>query len=312
MLRAAVIGVGYMGRFHAQKLAACDGATLVGVVDANPARAAEIAREVGTQPHVEYRALLQRIDAAAVAVPTEMHYRVVRDCLEAGVHVLVEKPLARSVAEADRLLALARKKRLVLQVGHLERFNPAFRALAASAQRPLFIDIERLAPFKPRGTDVDVVLDLMIHDLDLVLALEPSRVRQVSACGFRVLTGAIDIANARIEFASGCVASVSASRVSQAPVRKLRMIRSGGYVSADLQGQRLRTVRRTRSGIREVERSFERTDALALQAAAFLRAVRSRRSPAVGGDEGRRALDLALKVSQLVRARLARTLARRR
>jgi predicted dehydrogenase len=312
VLRTAVIGVGYMGRFHAQKLASCRGAALLGVVDADLARAQQIAREVGCEAHADHRALLERIDAAAVAVPTEMHYRVVRDCLEAGVHVLVEKPLARSVAEADRLRALARRKRLVLQVGHLERFNPAFRALANSSQPPLFIDIERLAPFKSRGIDVDVVLDLMIHDLDLALALDPSPVRHVSACGFRVLTGAVDIANARIEFASGCVASVSASRVSQVPVRKLRVIRGRSYVSADLQGQRLRTVRRTRAGIREVERTFERTDALALQAAAFVRAVRSRRSPAVGGDEGRRALQLALQVSRLVGARLARIAARRR
>jgi len=312
VLRVAVIGVGYMGRFHAQKLARCKGARLAGVVDANPARAQEIAREVGAPAHTDSRELLGAIDAAAVAVPTERHYRVVRDCLEAGVHVLVEKPLARSVVEADRLLALARRKGLVLQVGHLERFNPAFRALANSSQRPLFIDIERLAPFKSRGIDVDVVLDLMIHDLDLVLALDRSPVRRVSACGFRVLTGAVDIANARIEFASGCVASVSASRVSQVPVRKLRVIRGRSYVSADLQGQRLRTVRNTRAGIREVERTFERTDALALQAAAFVRAIRSAHSPAVGGDEGRRALQLALKVSRLVGARLAKTSTRRR
>lgn len=312
MLRVAVIGVGYMGRFHAQKLAASKGAKLIGVVDASRARAEEIAQEVQCKAHTDYRRLLEEIDAAAVAVPTELHYRVVRDCLQAGVHVLVEKPLARSVAEADRLRTLARRKHLVLQVGHLERFNPAFRALANSAQRPLFIDIERLAPFKARGIDVDVVLDLMIHDLDLALALDASPVRHVSACGFRVLTRDVDIANARIEFASGCVASVSASRVSQVPVRKLRVIRGRSYVSADLQGQRLRTVRRTNSGIREIERTFERTDALALQAAAFLRAVRSRRSPAVGADEGRRALDLALQVSRLVSARLARVGARRR
>jgi len=305
-LRAAVIGVGYMGRFHAQKFAACDGVQLIAVVDADPARAREIARETGCAAESDYRALLGRLDAAAVAVPTELHYEVVRGCLEAGVHVLVEKPLARSVEEADELLEIARARGLVLQVGHLERFNPAFRALAADGARPLFIDIERLAPFKPRGTDVDVVLDLMIHDLDLVLALASAPVEQVSACGFRVLTDAIDIANARIEFASGCVASVSASRVSQSSVRKLRVIRENEYVSADLQGHRLRTVRMTGSGIGETERSFERPDALRLQAEAFVDAVRRRDAPAVGGDEGRRALELALKVSGLVQARLAR------
>lgn len=305
-LRAAVIGVGYMGRFHAQKLAACDGVKLVAVVDGDPARARDIAREVGCAAETDYRRLLGGLEAAAVAVPTEKHYEVVRACLEAGVNVLVEKPLARSVREADELLELARAKKMVLQVGHLERFNPAFRALAADAERPLFIDIERLAPFKPRGSDVNVILDLMIHDLDLVLALASAPVEQVSACGFRVLTDAIDIANARIEFADGCVASVSASRVSQSPVRKLRVIRAKEYVSADLQGHRLRYVRMGEAGIVETERSFERTDALQLQAEAFVRAVRERDAPAVGGDEGRRALELALMVSELVQARLAR------
>jgi len=306
MLRTAVIGVGYMGRFHALKLASCDGVQLAAVVDVDPARAREVALEVGCAAQTDYRILLGQLDAAAVAVPTELHHEVVRGCLEAGVNVLVEKPLARSVAEADELLELARAGGLVLQVGHLERFNPAFRALAADRARPLFIDIERLAPFKPRGTDVNVVLDLMIHDLDLVLALARAPVEHVSACGFHVLTDVIDIANARIEFANGCVASVSASRVSQAPVRKLRVIRAHEYVSADLQGHRLRTVRKTGSGISESERSFERVDALRQQAEAFVRAIRQRDAPAVGGDEGRRALELALKVSELVQARLAR------
>lgn len=305
-LRTAVIGVGYMGRFHALKLASCDGVQLAAVADADPARAREVAREVGCAAHTDYRLLLGQLDAVAVAVPTELHHEVVRSCLEAGVNVLVEKPLARSVAEADELLELARARELVLQVGHLERFNPAFRALAADSARPLYIDIERLAPFKARGTDVNVVLDLMIHDLDLVLALARAPVEQVSACGFHVLTDVIDIANARIEFANGCVASVSASRVSQSPVRKLRVIRAHEYVSADLQGHRLRTVRKTGSGISESERSFERVDALRQQAEAFVTAIRQRDAPAVGGDEGRRALELALKVSELVQARLAR------
>ena len=305
-LRAAVIGVGYMGRFHARKLAASGAAELVGVADASLARATEVAAELKCVPEADFRSFLGRIDAACVAVPTELHHEVVGACLEAGVHVLVEKPLARSVAEADALLALARKRRLVLQVGHLERLNPAFRALAEAPGRPLFIDIERLAPFKPRGTDVDVVLDLMIHDLDLVLALARAPVAEVSACGFRVLTEAIDIANARLEFADGCVASVSASRVSQSPVRKLRVFRHDQYVSADLQGHRLRYVRRSDGGIAETEQGFERTDALAAQTENFLAAVRGEAAPAVSGDEGRRALALALQVSALVAERLAR------
>ena len=197
---------------------------------------------------------------------------------------------------------------------HLQRFNPAFRALAADGGRPLFIDIERLAPFKVRGSDVDVILDLMIHDLDLVLALARAPVEAVSASGFRVLTEAIDIANARIEFADGCIASVSASRVSQTPVRKLRVFRHDSYVSADLQGQKLRIVRKAAAGahggnatgIEESEQSFERADELRVQAEDFLRAVRERGEPLVSGAQGREVLALALKIGRLVEERLAR------
>jgi len=301
-LRCAVIGVGYMGRFHAEKFAASEAAELVAVIDADASRATH-----GT----DYKPWLGRIDAAVVAVPTQQHFGVVRDCLEAGVHVLVEKPIATTLEEADGLLELAAKKSLVLQVGHLQRFNPAFQALAAQGGRPLFIDIERLAPFKARGTDVDVVLDLMIHDLDLVLALAKAPIEQVSASGFRVLTDAIDIANARIEFADGCIASVSASRVSQSPVRKLRVFRHDAYVSADLQEQRLRHV--TKGGnpaggdsIAESEQVFERADELRAQAEAFLQAVRGEGAPLVTGTQGRQALALALQVGRLVEERLAR------
>ena len=308
--RVAVFGVGYMGKFHAEKFAASPAADLVAVVDANAARASEIAAALGCIHETDYKSLLSRVDAVCIAVPTEKHHEVVRACLEAGVHVLVEKPIARTLAQADDLLALAKQKGLVLQVGHLQRFNPAFRALAADAARPLFIDIERLAPFKARGTDVDVILDLMIHDLDLALALARAPVEQVSASGFRVLTDAIDIANARIEFADGAIASVSASRVSQSPVRKLRVFRHDGYVSADLQGQKLRYVRRSGAagveGIEAVERGFERTDELRAQAEDFLRAVRERGAPLVSGEQGRRILALALDVGRLVDERLAR------
>jgi predicted dehydrogenase len=305
-LRTAVIGVGYMGKFHAQKLAASAGAELVAVADPDAARAKEIAGELGCGYETDYKSLLARVDAVCVAAPTRHHHDVVRACLEAGVHVLVEKPLSRTLEEADSLLELARARGLVLQVGHLQRFNPAFQALAAQGGRPLFIDIERLAPFKARGTDVDVVLDLMIHDLDLVLALAKAPIEQVSASGFRVLTSAIDIANARIEFSDGCIASVSASRVSQSPVRKLRVFRHDAYVSADLQEQRLRHVRKGADGILESEQAFERADELRAQAEAFVEAVRGHSVPLVTGEQGRQALALALRVGKLVEERLAR------
>ncbi len=312
-IRTAVIGAGYMGRFHAEKFAASPHAKLVAIADADAARGKEVSRTLGCEAVTDFRVLISggspRIDAACVAVPTSRHFEVVRECLEAGIHVLVEKPLTPTLAEADALLAIARAKGLVLQVGHLQRFNPAFRALAADGGRPLFIDIERLAPFKQRGSDVDVILDLMIHDLDLVLALARAPVEAVSASGFRVLTEAIDIANARIEFADGCIASVSASRVSQTPVRKLRVFRHDAYVSADLQGQKLRVVRKapgSTSGIEEKEQSFERADELRVQAEDFLRAVRERGEPLVSGAQGRAVLALALQIGQLVEERLAR------
>ena len=305
-LRTAVIGAGHMGRFHASKFAAAEGSELVAIVDADAARAAEIAKPLGCRAIGDYRELFGQVDAACIAVPTVLHHEVGSACIAAGLHVLVEKPLARTLEEADSLLELARDKGVVLQVGHLQRFNPAFVALAAHTGRPLFIDIERLAPFKARGIDVDVVLDLMIHDLDLVLALARAPVENISATGFRVLTDGIDIANARVEFADGCVANISASRVSQAPVRKFRVFWPDQYASADLQGQRLRTVRRGPNGVEETDQPFERQDELEAQTRAFLDAVRSGNRTPGHGSQGREALAMALTVGQQVRDRLAR------
>jgi len=307
-LRAAVVGVGYLGQFHAEKLAAADGVELVAVVDADVARAGAIAAKHGCQALPDARALLGAVDFACVAVPTEFHHAVALPLLEAGVHVLVEKPIARSLEEADALVAAATKGGALLAVGHLQRFNPAFRALSAALAKPLFIDCERLSGFKQRGIDVDVVLDLMIHDIDLVFSLVKSELAQVSACGFQVLTDSIDIANVRLEFADGCVANLSASRVSQAPVRKLRVFQHDGYASADLQAGKLRMARRDpgKGDIVESESAFEDRDELRAELANFADAVRSGRPPLVGGEDGRRALALALEVGRLVRARLER------
>ena len=219
------------------------------------------------------------------------------------MHVLVEKPLAVDLDESRQLISVAKKNNIVLQVGHVERYNAAFRALAARMHRPLFIEAERLSGFKLRGADVDVVLDLMIHDLDLALALAQGEVTGVSACGFRVLTRDIDIANARIEFSDGCVANLSASRVSQAPVRKLRVFQTDVYVSADLQAGKLRYVRQAGGVIEEVEESHG-GDALAAQTDAFVRAVLEKKPVPVDGEGGARALELALEVGRLVRERL--------
>lgn len=307
-LRAAVIGVGYLGQFHAEKLAALEDVELVAVVDADAARAKAVAAKLGCEALADPADLAGRVDLASIAVPTDRHHAVALPLLEAGVHALVEKPIARTLEEADAMLAAAKRGGALLAVGHLERFNPAFRALAAASAKPLFIDCERLSAFKQRGIDVDVVLDLMIHDLDLVLALAKGEIAQISACGFQVLTDSIDIANVRIEFADGCVANLSASRVSQAPVRKLRVFQGDGYASADLQAGKLRMVRRDarKGGIVEDESTFDDRDALRAEIEGFVEAVRGGRPPPVAGEDGRKALALALEVGRLVRARLER------
>jgi len=215
-----------MGRLHAEKFSRCEGATLAAVVDSDPERAAALADAYGARVFSHFSEILSIADAAVIAAPTERHHEIAAACLRAGLHVLVEKPIARTLAEADDLLELARKSQRVLQVGHVERYNKAYQALEQRMNRPRFIDAERLSAFKGRGADVDVILDVMIHDLDLAASLARAPVTEISACGFRVLTGDIDIANVRLEFANGCVANLAASRVSQAPVRKLRVFQA--------------------------------------------------------------------------------------
>ncbi len=285
-----------MGRYHAEKFARLPGVELAAVVDPDPAKA-------GIS---DYRTILDKVEAAVIAVPTDRHHEVARTCLESGLHVLVEKPLAATLEQADELVDLAFKKKLTLQVGHVQRYSTAFQALARRVQKPQFIDAERLAGFKQRGAEVDVILDLMIHDLDLALSLARAEVSGVSACGFRVLTEDIDIASARVDFTNGCVADLSASRVSQAVVRKFRVFQAGLYASADLQAGKLRYVKQADGVIQENEETHAGGDALEAQAQAFVDAVRERKPPAVDGAEGRRVLKLALDIGRLVRERLSR------
>jgi predicted dehydrogenase len=302
-----VIGVGALGRYHAQKYAALAGVELHGVADIDGDRARAIATELGCRAVSDCAALLPDVDLVSVVVPTEAHFAVASACLEAGVHVLVEKPITRTLAEADALIALAERKRLVFSVGHLERFNPAFAELSGMLDRPFFMEAERLGGFKGRGADVDVVLDLMIHDLDLMLAIMPSKVASVSACGFRVLTDLVDIANARFEFEDGAVADLSASRVSRVPVRKLRVFGTQFYASADLQLPELRVERSALpDGSGSVAQTYAKPDALRTEIEAFVSAVQGRPARIVSGAEGRAALALALEVNDGIHARLER------
>ena len=314
-LRAAVIGVGYLGRFHAQKYAALsaagEGVELVGVVDAQAETAQRVALELGVAAFTDYRELLGggKIDLVSIASTTETHHAVARDCLAAGVHVLVEKPITVTVAQADELIALADAKHLVLQVGHLERFNPAWLAVKDQIKRPVFIEAHRMAPFKARGIDVSVVLDLMIHDLDLILPLVASPVADLRASGVSVLTDGIDIANARIEFANGCVANLTASRTSTASLRRLRVFQHHEYISVDF-GDRRIGISKKREALVEGEEPIDTEtvqqapgDALMTEIVAFVAAVRDDTPPVVSGREGRDALAIALEIDRMIAAR---------
>jgi predicted dehydrogenase len=307
-LRAAVIGVGYFGSRHVDKLARLPGVKLEYVVDTDRARAEEVASKVGARATTEFRDVLGKVDLATVAVPTQAHAHVADTLLGAGVHLLIEKPLTATLEEADRVVGLAAAKGLVLRVGHLERFNPALIAVRDKITAPRFMECHRLAPFKPRGTDVDVVLDLMIHDLDIILSLVDSPVAEVRANGVPVLTGGIDIANARIEFANGCVANVTASRVSAKSMRKLRVFQPDCYVSIDFQDREVDLARADPTatgglipGIVLGREKFAEGDSLEAELGAFVDAVRGRDRPAATGQDARRALELALAICHRIR-----------
>ncbi len=305
-LRAGVIGVGYLGRFHAQKYAMLENVDLVGVADVSRKRAEEVAAEVGTAAFTDYRELLAQVDLVSIVVPTQYHFPVAKECLEAGCHVLLEKPVTQTVAEADELIRMAAERGLVFQVGHLERFNPAIMALKGVLKNPLFIESHRLAPFKTRGTDVNVVLDLMIHDIDIILNMVPSTVKVVNSVGVPVLSNEVDIANARLQFENGCVANVTASRASREAMRKIRIFQSDAYISIDYQERKISIFRKGGEGfpipglpnVTMEEKSFEQGDALLVEVQAFIDAVRTGSVPPVTGEDGKRALELALQINK--------------
>jgi len=308
-LRAAVIGVGYLGRFHAQKYRQLDGVELVAVADAVHDTAKAVGQELRVPSVNDYRELLDKVDVVSVVVPTPLHFDVAAEFLKRGVHVLVEKPITETVEQARHLIQLAKAHQRVLQVGHLERFNPAVQAAAKVIRSPRFVESHRLAPFKLRGTDVSVVLDLMIHDIDLIQELVGKPIDHIDAVGSHIFSQDIDIANARIRFEGGCVVNTTASRVSLKQERKLRIFQDDAYISIDLQQKILTVVRKKESGPIESpaqvsidEQSFEQGDALMSEIQAFVHAVRSGSAPVVTGEDGLRALATAMKITELVNA----------
>jgi predicted dehydrogenase len=301
-IAAAVVGVGYLGKFHAEKYAASEKVKLVAVVDIDEKRATEIGGSVGAAALTDYRSLFGQVQCVSIVVPTRFHYRVARDFIEAGIDVLVEKPLTADIAEARALVEAAKARNVILQVGHLERFNPAIRRLEGIIREPKFVECHRLAPFVERGTDVDVVLDLMIHDIDIIASLVRSPVQRVEAVGVPVLTDKPDIANARINFASGCIANVTSSRVSLKRERKIRFFQPDAYISIDYDQRRAQIYRKPAPGagwldIRAENIEIKEGDALADEIDSFLDCVRARTLPVVGGADGLRALEIASMIS---------------
>ena len=313
-IRTAVIGLGHFGSFHAEKYARLPQSRLVAVVDADEDRARQTARKLGAEPFSDYRQLFGKVDAVSVVVPTQMHFDVALDCLQAGLHVLVEKPITETLEQADRLIRAASEHGRVLQVGHLQRFLLQRLGTDTVINDPLYIESTRIAPYKPRGTDVGVTLDLMIHDIDLVLALVRSPIVLLDAVGAPVVSPTEDIANTRLRFASGCVANITASRVSLKTERKMRIFQRDAYVSLDLHNRKFVVMRKGTGKawfpclppIDRVEKSFGEGDDLEAEIGSCLASVAPGTPPLVTGEDGRRALEAAMRITQSLQESLAR------
>ena len=308
-LKLAVVGVGHLGKWHADKYAASADCELVAVVDTNAGIAQEIAQKHGAVAHQDYRDVIPLVDAISLVVPTSQHYKIARDFLEAGIHCFIEKPITETIEEAETLIRIAAEQGLVLQVGHIERFNPVLTDMAGRLNQPQFIESTRLAPFTLRATDVSVVLDLMIHDIDIVLYLIESPISRISASGLSVLSDTIDIANARLEFENGCVANVTASRISRKRERRLRVFQKDAYLSADLQEKILAINRKGETGniegfpdITHEEFNFDDKDSLNLEVLDFIRAIQTGSAPKVTGEDGKRALATAIAITDQMSA----------
>ncbi len=323
-IKVGILGVGHLGRFHTQNYLSIPGAEIIGVYDIDAQKCQQIGKEFDVPVFLNLDELLEKIEAASIVVTTSAHFEITKACLERGIHCLVEKPITSTLAEADELIKIAHKKNLILQVGHIERFNPALVALDGFELSPMFIESHRLASFNPRGTDVAVVLDLMIHDIDIILHLVKSPVTQIDASGVAVITQAVDIANARIKFANGCVANVTASRISQKAMRKMRLFQKNGYIGIDFL-QKFSEIyqlvdsdnftpqmnqipiefgqidqNQTPKKIVYERRQAEEANALKMELESFLHSVRTGQKPAISGEDGREALRVATEITRLI------------
>jgi predicted dehydrogenase len=300
ILRTAVIGVGRLGAEHARIYSAMERAELVGAADVDPVRGKEIAGRYDTHHFFDYRMLEGKVDAVSIAVPTSAHYEAASFFLERGVHVLLEKPVTETLEEADRLIELGESGGVVFQVGHIERFNSALSRAGRDIENPRFIECHRLSPYQPRGTDVSVVLDLMIHDIDIILDMVKSDILKIDALGVSVLSDAPDIANARIEFRNGAVANITSSRVSRERLRKIRVFAPNRYVSINYLDQSAVVCRKEEGGIAVENVSVEKEEPLKLEIEHFIDCVLNKKPPLVSGISAREALGIALQISEII------------
>ena len=306
-LRVGVIGVGYFGQFHAEKYHRMDEVELVGVADIDPTRSRKIARGLNTNAYYNYEDLYDKVDAVSIAVPTPIHYHVTKDFFSRGIDVLLEKPITNTLRQADELIEIAEKRQCIFQVGHQERFNGAIMALEGSLIDPMFIESHRLSPFLQRAAGVDVVLDLMIHDIQVILSMVDSSIQSIQAVGVPIVSPYLDIANARIEFENGCIANVTASRVSKEKMRKIRIFQSTAYFSIDFVSQRITVLSKDSKGRKPLfpgvfaeDIKIAKNDPLELEIKSFVDRVRDRKLPLVSGLDGKKALEVALRITDQI------------
>ncbi len=301
IVNVAVIGVGYLGKFHAQKYHSLDNCHLLALIDNNEPTLQEISAQFpNVQLSTDYHCLADQIDAVSIVTTTPSHYEIAKYFLMRGKHVLLEKPITSTVAQAQELISLANENNAILQIGHIERFNPTVLAMDEHMQQPKFIESQRLAPFKARGTDVSVILDLMIHDIDIILSIVHSDIESIQASGMCVLSDDIDIANARITFTNKCVANVTASRVSNKSERKLRLFQSNAYFSADLSQHDLKIYTRENNQIKAQSFTFEKSDALLTEITHFIHCIENKSQPLVTGEDGLRAINTADQITNSI------------
>jgi predicted dehydrogenase len=299
-IKVAVIGVGHLGAIHAKVYSKMSNVKLVGVCDCNLERAIEIGKKYHTNSYSDYEDLFDKVNAASIVVPTSMHYNIAKDFLNHGIHVLIEKPITKTLSEADELIDIAREKDLILQVGHIERFNSAVLALEPYLEKPKFIECQRLGPFHKRASDIGVVLDLMIHDIDIVLGLIEQPVVNIEAVGLSTISDFEDIANVRLTFEDGTIADITASRVTKDVVRKIRIFQENSYISLDYLNQDVAIFRKTKDKIIKEKVKIVKAGPLDKELESFIQCVRANKKPIVSGIEGRRALQVALEIIEKI------------